>query len=114
MGCAKVAEGCLNCYAETMMDTRYGRVEWGPHGTRARTKTWGQPVKWDREASQAGERRKVFCASLADVFEDFRPTKDDSAFGSDPLSAWRSDLFRLIDQCPNLDFLLLTKRPENI
>jgi protein gp37 len=103
IGCAKVAEGCQNCYAENLMDTRYHRVQWGPNGTRNRTKTWGDPPRWDRQAGAVGERRKVFCASLADVFEDRAE-----------LSPWRSDLFRLIDRCPNLDFLLLTKRPENI
>jgi protein gp37 len=103
MGCAKVSEGCQNCYAEALMDTRYGRVQWGPNGTRVRTKTWNDPPRWDRQARAAGEKRKVFCASLADVFED-RPD----------LKPWRSDLFKLIDRCPNLYWLLLTKRPENV
>jgi protein gp37 len=110
IGCAKVNEGCRFCYAETLMDTRYGRVQWGPNGTRSRTKTWGQPLKWNREAIALGERRKVFCASLADVFEDFPGT----VRGPDILGPWRSDLFKLIDQCQQLDWLLLTKRPENI
>ena len=55
---------------------------------------------WDREAKEAGERRKVFCASLADVFDPEAPDQ------------WRSDLFSLIEQTENLDWLLLTKRPE--
>ena len=55
---------------------------------------------WDREAGKAGERRKVFCASLADVFDPEAPDQ------------WRSDLFSLIEQTSNLDWLLLTKRPE--
>lgn len=103
IGCAKVNEGCQNCYAENLMDARYHKVRWGPSGTRQRTKTWNDPPKWNRAAVAADERRKVFCASLADVFED-----------RDELAPWRSDLFRLIDRCQNLDFLLLTKRPENI
>ena len=87
------------------MDNRYGRVEWGPGGTRVRTSAayWKQPMKWDREAGAEGVRRRVFCASLADVFED-RPE----------LEPWRLDLFALIDRTPGLDWLLLTKRPENI
>lgn len=96
-------EGCKFCYAETLMDTRYGRVKWGVNGTRSKTKTWRDPLKWQKEAAAAGERRKVFCASLADVFEE-RPE----------LTPWRAELFELIDKCPNLDFLLLTKRPENV
>ena len=103
IGCTKVNEGCQNCYAENLMDTRYHRVQWGPNGTRSRTKTWRDPLKWNRAAKQAGEKRKVFCASLADVFED-RPE----------LVPWRSEMFDVIDQCQNLYFLLLTKRPENI
>ncbi len=103
IGCSKVNEGCKFCYAEQLMDHRYGRVEWGDSGTRSRTKTWRDPIKWNREAEKAGERHKVFCMSLADVFED-RPE----------LEPWRADLFELIDKCGSLDWLLLTKRPENI
>lgn len=99
-----MSEGCRFCYAETLMDHRYGRVKWGPRGTRVRTSAanWKKPFKWDREASALGERRKVFCASLADVFED-----------RTELDPWRRDLARLIWETPNLDWLLLTKRPEN-
>lgn len=105
IGCAKVSPGCKNCYAETLMDQRYGRVKWGVNGTRSRTApaNWKQPLKWNREAERSGIRRRVFCASLADVFED-RPE----------LVEWRADLFKLIDATPFLDWLLLTKRPENI
>jgi protein gp37 len=105
IGCAKVNPLCTNCYAETMMATRYGRVKWGPNGTRERTTAqyWRQPIRWNHDAGHAGERRRVFCASLADVFEDRAE-----------LSPWRSDLFSLVDGTTNLDWLLLTKRPENI
>jgi protein gp37 len=136
VGCAKVNEGCQNCYAENLMANRYGRVVWGENGTRSKTKTWNDPIKWDRAAETAGEKRKVFCASLADVFEDFkgpiltgknqplwrdrRGRYDESeASGFDPyematLDVLRKDMFKVIDRCPNLYFLLLTKRPENI
>jgi protein gp37 len=105
IGCSKVSPGCANCYAEELMDTRYGRVQWGVNGTRVRTSesNWKQPYKWNRKAEAEGVRKRVFCASLADVFED-RPE----------LVAWRSDLFAMIDSTPWLDWLLLTKRPENI
>jgi protein gp37 len=92
-----------NCYAEHLMDTRRHRVQWGPQGTRSRTKTWNQPPRWNRQVQREGRRGKVFCASLADVFEERAE-----------LVPWRQDLFQLIDQCPDLDWLLLTKRPENI
>lgn len=105
IGCTKVSAGCKHCYAETLMDKRYGRVKWGPAGVRKRTSeaNWKKPLTWDRKAKAAGERRKVFCASLADVFED-RPE----------LVEWRDDLFDLIHITPHLVWLLLTKRPENV
>lgn len=105
IGCAKVSPGCEHCYAETLMDTRYGRVQWGVNGTRVRTSeaNWRKPLQWDRAAADAGVRAKVFCASLADVFEN-----------RNDLIPWRQQLFHLVDQTPNLDWLILTKRPENV
>jgi protein gp37 len=116
IGCQKVSAGCDNCYAETLMDKRYHRVEWGPHGERKRTSVsnWRNPIIWDRKARERQEdfedgtltlrpgRPRVFCSSLADVFDNQVPEQ------------WRTDLFALIDATPNLDWLLLTKRPENI
>jgi protein gp37 len=105
IGCSKVSPGCARCYAEELMDHRYGRVKWGVDGTRSITSesNWFQPVKWHRLARRDGVRRRVFCASLADVFED-RPE----------LVAPRIRLFHLINETPSLDWLLLTKRPENV
>lgn len=105
IGCAKVSGGCAHCYAETLMDTRYGRVRWGVHGTRRRTSsaTWRQPVSWNRAATRSGMCARVFCSSLADVFED-RPE----------LESWRSDLWELVAATTQLEWLILTKRPENV
>lgn len=104
MGCTKVSPACDGCYAEAMMDHRYGKVKWGPHGERVRTapSNWKQPIRWDKEAKAAGSRPRVFCASLADVFDNQVPPE------------WRADLFALIRATPNLVWLLLTKRPQNI
>lgn len=104
IGCAKVSAGCAHCYAEAMMDTQYGKVQWGEGGTRLRTSAanWKKPEKWNRDAARDGVRRRVFCASLADVFED-----------REELEPWRVDLLELIGNTPWLDWLLLTKRPEN-
>jgi protein gp37 len=79
-------------------------VQWGDQAERRRTSdaNWRKPLKWNREARLAGERPRVFCASLADVFEN-RPE----------LTPWRADLLKLIYDTPHLDWLLLTKRPEN-
>lgn len=126
IGCQKVAAGCTNCYAESFAN-RYGKAQWGAHGTRVKTSAvnWKKPLKWNREAESAGERRRVFCASLADVFEDWkgpilshRGERISHVEGAceivETLDAVRRDLFKLIDATPWLDWLLLTKRPENI
>lgn len=108
IGCTKVSEGCKHCYAETLMDKRYGRVEWGPQGARVRTSAanWKKPLAWNRKAAAEGKRARVFCASLADVFED-KPDQPE-------MYGWRAELFDMIELTPNLDWLLLTKRPENV
>lgn len=103
IGCTKVSPGCLHCYAETLMDTRYGRVKWGRGNERSRTSAgnWKQPLRWNKEAKQVGERHRVFCASLADWLDMEVP------------HGWRVDLLNLIEATPYLDWLLLTKRPES-
>ncbi|WP_257765334.1 phage Gp37/Gp68 family protein [Burkholderia glumae] len=107
IGCAKVSPGCDNCYAEHMMDTRLHRVKWGPDQPRARTSAanWREPVRWDTQHEQFfaahGRRQRVFCASLADVFDNAVP------------AIWRRNLAALIEATPNLDWLLLTKRIGN-
>lgn len=108
IGCQKVSAGCDRCYAEAMMDHRYHRVAWGPHGERKRTSAgnWRNPIIWDRHhaafQAQHGHRQRVFCSSLADVFDNQAP------------EGAQVDLWRLIESTQSLDWLLLTKRPENI
>ena len=105
-GCLKVSDGCANCYAETFAK-RTGHSIWGPAATTQRRtfgdKHWQEPLKWHADAVKAGERRRVFCASMADVFE-----------AHPQLHTERALLWMLIEQTPALDWLLLTKRPENI
>lgn len=103
IGCTKISPACDNCYAE-VWDQRFNGNRWGPHAPRKRTKTWGQPLKFNRQAAEAGTRARVFCASLADVF--------DNHASIDP--AWRRELWALVRQTPHLDWLMLTKRPQNI
>ncbi|WP_370342497.1 DUF5131 family protein [Pararhodobacter marinus] len=103
-GCTKVSEACKHCYAESWAK-RVGQPVWGPNSDR-RTFTeahWQQPVNWNRKAAMEETRPRVFCASMADVFED-RPE----------LEQWRRKLWALIEATPNLDWLLLTKRPYNV
>ena len=131
IGCAKVHAGCTHCYAEADQGIRRNRVQWGAGGTRSRTSpaNWTQPIKWDKQAKMEGVRKRVFCASLADVFEDWtgeiidskgRTLWNNNTFGNVSLvnqltmEHLRIQLFELIDRTPNLDWMLLTKRPENI
>ncbi|TXH40430.1 MAG: DUF5131 family protein [Desulfurellales bacterium] len=125
IGCTKVHTGCAHCYAEEMMDHRYGKAKWGPQGTRVRTTdaNWRKPLAWDRAAAKSGERHRVFCASLADVFESWdgdivdskgRQLLREDIQGRITMDYMRRELFQLIDATPNLDWLLLTKRPENV
>jgi protein gp37 len=102
IGCTKVSPACDGCYAEALMDLRYGRVQWGGERVRTAPANWKQPVKWNKIAAATGTRPRVFCASLADVFDNQVPPE------------WRADLFELIRNTPNLVWLLLTKRPQNI
>ncbi|MBO9125492.1 MULTISPECIES: phage Gp37/Gp68 family protein [unclassified Rhizobium] len=104
MGCTKISPACDGCYAEALMDKRYNRVQWGPHGDRVRTgtSTWREPLRWQKRAEKDGDRPFVFCASLADIFDN----------QVDP--HWRADAFDVMRRTPNLVYLLLTKRPQNI
>lgn len=104
-GCQHVSPGCDHCYAEAQAKRNASTFGgWGPHAARKRTSEsyWRQPLKWNSEARKAGTRPRVFCASMADVFDN-RVSED-----------WRADLWTLIAQTSHLDWLLLTKRPQNI
>lgn len=103
-GCSRVSEACASCYAEALAK-RYGHNVWGKNGAR-RTfgeKHWNGPVQWNKKAEAAGEPRLVFCASMADVFEDHPVWETE-----------RPKLWDLISHTPWLTWQLLTKRPENI
>jgi protein gp37 len=113
IGCQKVSPGCVNCYAAVNTFTRVqrakGRELWGPtERHHFPGKHWNEPHKWNTEAKKAGVRRRVFCGSMMDVFE--RPKNPDTLAS---LNFEREKLWLLIDDTPDLDWLLLTKRPEN-
>lgn len=120
-GCNEVSEGCDNCYARTWTAFTRGNGYWGsPLGsTRLLTgpDNWRKPIRWNRKAAEnnqhwtkdwqpavrSGQRRLVFCSSMADIFE-YNPDMDFA----------RERLWKVIEQTPYLDWLLLTKRPMNI
>ncbi len=103
-GCTKVSPACQHCYAE-LWAKRMGKNVWGKNAPRRffTDNHWREPLVWNEDAKAAGVRERVFCASMADVFEDRAE-----------LNSHRLRLWKLIDSTPWLDWLLLTKRPENI
>lgn len=124
VGCQKISDACKFCYAEAWAKRTGQAGLWQGERRRTSEANWKSPLKWNKEAKESHslyfeglskldaahpqsitpyERPRVFCASLADVFEDHRAI--------DP--QWRVDLFSLVNETPSLDWLLLTKRPEN-
>lgn len=103
-GCARVSPACEHCYAETFSN-RLGKKLWGVHADRRffGDDHWNEPRRRNRKAGAKGERQRVFRGSMCDIFE-----------GRSDLDVHRERLWRLVEETPNLDWLLLTKRPENI
>ena len=105
VGCLRVSTACDRCYAAAL-SWRYGngRDLWDVSADRNRTSSsyWRGPLRWSECAQVEGTRRRVFSASMADVFDNQVPT------------SWRVDLWLLIRSTPALDWFLLTKRPQNI
>lgn len=103
-GCVKVSQACKHCYADAWA-RRVGQKLWGPKAPRRffSDAHWRAPLRWNAEAERSRYRARVFCASMADVFEDRRD-----------LDPHRERLWTLICETPHLDWLLLTKRPQNV
>lgn len=102
VGCTKVSRACDHCYAEGWAKRAGAPELWQGERRRTSASNWQQPIKWNKKAAAEGRRYKVFCASLADVFDNQASVQ------------WRRDLWHYIEQTPHLDWLLLTKRPQNI
>lgn len=100
IGCDKVSPACDHCYAEAWA-LRFKNMLWGAERVRTATSNWKKPHRWNRIAQSQGLRTKVFCASLADIFDNQVPRQ------------WRDELFEVIRRTPLLDWLLLTKRIGN-
>jgi len=98
LGCDKIAPECAKCYIGRTLQ-RQGRPAWGEL-FRAKS-TWGDPAKWQKRAEQEGRVYRVFTCSLSDFFH----MKADG---------WRTDAWKVIRDCQNLCWLILTKRPERI
>lgn len=114
IGCTKISPGCDHCYAAALDAKRFSKtldggtkdipiLHWGPGVPRHRTSAsnWKQPLTWNRKAKESGKPWRVFCSSLADVFDNEVPDE------------WRRDLWDLIEETPYLSWLLVTKRIGN-
>jgi protein gp37 len=95
-GCTRVSPGCAYCYMFTAQE-RYGRDP----NIVTRTKTWNDPIRWEREAAAARRIDLVFTCSWSDWFH----------VDADP---WRDEAWAVIRRCPHLTFQILTKRHERI
>lgn len=106
-GCIEDGPECDHCYARSFAK-RTGHDVWGLGDRRFfGEKHWREPLKWNADAEAAGERRRVFCGSMMDVAE----RRSDEV--GKRMDAARGDLWKLIERTPWLDWLLLTKRPQN-
>ncbi len=130
-GCTKISPGCAHCYAERGSKRNPAVLGvWGNNGTRvlASETQWKEVLKWEREASKRGRPIRVFCASLADVFEDWQGQLTNAQghpiwllprfLGEDRepfrLEHARKQLWKLVRQTPHLIWQILTKRPDNV
>lgn len=126
-GCTKVSPGCAHCYAAAR-NHRFGMDNWGPGKPRRRTSAanWKKPLAWEKKSSAAFRRWDLAVQNLARGDErellsrGFIKPERPRIFPSlcDWLDAeWPievlADFLKLIHDTPNLDWLLLTKRPEN-
>lgn len=104
IGCTKVGPGCDHCYAEAADARFYQSAHWGAGSPRrlSQDSYWEKPLAWNLDAQAKGVRRKVFCASQADVFDNEVP------------AAWRERLWALVRRTPWLDWQLVTKRVGNV
>lgn len=106
-GCTRVGPGCDHCYAEAL-DKRTGGAHWGAKADRRRTseKNWNEPLRWQRKADDFeaahGRRRRVFCGSMMDVFDNAVPLD------------WSHEAYERIEECDRIDWQLLTKRVGNV
>jgi protein gp37 len=97
MGCTKVSTECVPCYIEQVL----GRMGVKPFQGPIRTKNWTGPKKWNKRAMEQGKRLRVFTCSLSDFFH----------VGAD---AWRSEAWDIVRECRQIDWQVLTKRPDLI
>jgi len=103
-GCARKSPGCVNCFADDRA-RRWGHDLWHLHGPRriVSETQWRAPRRWNEQARHSGQRDRVLCGTMCDVFEDHPGVAEA-----------RRRLFGLVEETPWLIWLFFTKRPENV
>ena len=115
-GCVKVSPGCKFCYADTL-DNRYNHDDrhWGPSSSRKLVRSWKKNLNDMRKSAIANNRREtVFVMSMGDIFEDDQPLSNNHDTNWKTINDVREEFFGMVDDYPELIFLLLTKRPGNM
>jgi protein gp37 len=103
MGCTKISDGCLRCFAWFQDEVRFKRVKFGNH-PRVRTSraNWMKAYKYDSEAADLGWQMICFANVSSDFFDNQAP------------SPWRIEAWPIIRETRHLLWIILTKRPQNI
>jgi protein gp37 len=102
LGCTEVSPECAECYAKALIQDRYKKAYWGDNHARVKTKDWTGPRLWNKRAKETKTSPYVFSFSLADVFDAKAPEE------------WREEFFDLVEKCDQLEWLILTKRHDNM
>jgi protein gp37 len=114
-GCTKVSDGCKFCYAERLADHRHKKGNWGPGGTRKEVKSWRSTLGTISKRARTEKRRlKVFVSSMSDIFEGPETMGGVESENWATVTRLRENLLMAIKENMHMDFLILTKRPENI
>ena len=113
-GCQKISRGCKFCYAEDMAK-RFRYNVWGPDNPRGAIASWESNLdKWQKSLTSTSKVETVFVGSMMDIFEGSQPAIFRSGVASMDTGLIRGRFFGQVWKYPNLCFLLLTKRPDNI